>query len=145
MAALGHCDSPTMAQRRERSTGSPSGASPGRGRWCGDPVMVVKKWQWRHSVRAMLGRGEKTRRMGRGAVEDGKAVEEELGGGGTQPQRREERRGAEESGDECSEGRVRASTGGRWRRRGLNGRRQCRAFKTLVTRTEGGGGDLRPS
>jgi hypothetical protein len=57
--------------------------------------MVVKKWQWRHSVRAMLGRGEKTRRMGRGAVEDGKAVEEELGGGGTQPQRREERSGGE--------------------------------------------------
>jgi hypothetical protein len=30
-AALGHSSSPTMAQRRERSTGSPSMASPGRG------------------------------------------------------------------------------------------------------------------
>jgi hypothetical protein len=86
----------------------------------------VKKWRWRHSVRATLGRGEKRRRMGRGAVEDdevgvaltrareavrrpgndGKvAVAEEISGGGARA-----RRGEEESRDGCSEDRARAST-----------------------------------
>jgi hypothetical protein len=108
-------------------------------------------------VWAVLGRGEK--RTGRGAVEDGEAdaaltwareavrrpsddgkavMAEELGGGGSRAWR-----GEEESGDRCGEGRARTSAfyraGGRWRRRGLNGRRQCRALKTPVTRSEGGG------
>jgi hypothetical protein len=42
--ASGHNSSPAMAQRRERSTGSPSWASPGRRRRCGDRAMAVKKW-----------------------------------------------------------------------------------------------------
>jgi hypothetical protein len=32
-------------------TGSPSRASPGRGRRCDERVITVKKWRWRHSVR----------------------------------------------------------------------------------------------
>jgi hypothetical protein len=109
-AASGHGDSPVMAQRRERSTGSPSWPSSGHGRWCGDWATVVKKWRWRGSVRVVVGRGEKRRRTGRGAVEDreagaaltrarealrwlddaGKAAgAEELGGGGARARRGE--------------------------------------------------------
>jgi hypothetical protein len=73
MATLGHSGSSAMAQRRERSTGSPSRASPGRGRRRGDQATVVKKWWWRRSMWATLGHGEKRRRTGRGAVEDGEA------------------------------------------------------------------------
>jgi hypothetical protein len=126
MAALGHGGSPAMEQRRERSTGSPSRASLGRGLRRGDQATAVKKWRWRHSVRATLGRGEKRRRMGRGAVEDDEAgvaltwareavrrpgndgkvaVAEEISGGGARA-----RRGEEESRDGCSEDRARAST-----------------------------------
>jgi hypothetical protein len=36
----------------------------------GGRVMAVKKWWRRHLVRATLGRGEKRRRAGRGAVEN---------------------------------------------------------------------------
>jgi hypothetical protein len=43
-AALGHSSSPVVAQRKEGCTGSPSWASPGRGWWCGDRAMAVKKW-----------------------------------------------------------------------------------------------------
>jgi hypothetical protein len=74
-AASGHGGSPAMAQRRERSTGSSFWASPGRGRWHGDWATAVKKWQRKLSVWAPLGRGEKRRRTGRGAVEDGEADE----------------------------------------------------------------------
>jgi hypothetical protein len=35
--------------------------------------MAVKKWWWRQSVHTVLGRGEKRRRTGRGAVENGEA------------------------------------------------------------------------
>jgi hypothetical protein len=70
-----HGCSPVMAQRRERSTGSPSQDSPRRERWCGDRVTVVRKWWRKCSVRVALGRGEKRRRTGRGAVEDDKAGE----------------------------------------------------------------------
>jgi hypothetical protein len=92
----------------------------------------VKKWRWRHSMRATLGRGEKGRRMGRDVVEDGEAsaahtwdreavrqpgddgkmaVAEELGGGGAQAQR-----GEEDSRDGCGKDRVRASASYRgWR------------------------------
>jgi hypothetical protein len=94
-------------------------------------------------VRAMLRRGEKRRRTGRGVVEDGEAsaaltrareamrwpgddgkvaVAEELGGSGARA-----RRGEEESGDGCGEDWVRASAfyraGGRWRRPRKVGRR----------------------
>jgi hypothetical protein len=124
-AAPRHSGSPSMEQLRERSTGSPSQASPGRGWRCGDRAMVVKKRQWRHSVRATLGCGEKRMRTGRGVVEDGEAgaaltrareavrrlgddgkaaAAEELGGGGSRARRREE-----ESGDGCGEDRARAS------------------------------------
>jgi hypothetical protein len=70
--ALAHGGFPAM-ERRERSTGSPSRASPGRGRWHGNQEMAVKKWWWRQSVHAVLGRGEKRRRTGRCAVENGEA------------------------------------------------------------------------
>jgi hypothetical protein len=73
LAAPGHGGSSVMVQWRERSTGSPSQASPGRGWWRGDRATVVKKWRWRHSVQVALGCGEKRRRTGRGAVEDGEA------------------------------------------------------------------------
>jgi hypothetical protein len=63
--------SPTTAQRREGGTRSPSRASLGRGRQCGDRETTVKKWWWRHSLRAVLGLGEKRRRAGRGVVENG--------------------------------------------------------------------------
>jgi hypothetical protein len=43
-ATPGHGGSPAMAQRRERSTGSPSRVSPGRGWWRGDQATAVKKW-----------------------------------------------------------------------------------------------------
>jgi hypothetical protein len=69
--APGHGGSPTMAQRRERSMGSLSQASLGHVRWHGDRATVVKKWRWRHSVRAALGHGEKRRRAGRGAAKTG--------------------------------------------------------------------------
>jgi hypothetical protein len=92
----------------------------------------VKKWRWRLSVRAMLGRTEKRRRMGRGAVEDGDAgaaltqareavrrpgdggkaaAVEELDGGGARAQR-----GEAESGDGCGKDRSRASAFYRGRR-----------------------------
>jgi hypothetical protein len=74
-AAPEHVGSPMMAQRRERSTGSPSRASPGHGWWRGDRVMVVKKWWRKCSVRASLGHREKRRRMMRFTVEDGEAGE----------------------------------------------------------------------
>jgi hypothetical protein len=70
-AAPGHGGSPTMAQQRERSTGSPSRASPGRGWQRGDRATAVKKWRWRRSVRAALGHGEKRTRAGRGAAKTG--------------------------------------------------------------------------
>jgi hypothetical protein len=103
LAAPGHGGSSVMVQWRERSTGSPSRASPGRRWWHGDRVTMVKKWRWRHLVQVALRCGEKRRRTGRGAVEDGEAgvvltrareavrqlgddgkaaVVEELGGGG---------------------------------------------------------------
>jgi hypothetical protein len=82
MAALGHDGSPAMAQRRERSMGSPSRASPGRGRQRGDRTTAVKKWWWRCSVWAMLGRREKRRGAGRGVVEHGGAPPLYRGRGG---------------------------------------------------------------
>jgi hypothetical protein len=51
--------------------GSPSWASPGRGRQRGGRAMAVKKRWRRRSVQAALGREEKRRRAGRGAVENG--------------------------------------------------------------------------
>jgi hypothetical protein len=55
-------------------TGSPSQASPGRGRQCGDRATAVKKRWRRRSVRAALGRGEKRRRVGRGATKTGQGI-----------------------------------------------------------------------
>jgi hypothetical protein len=164
-AALGHGGSPVMVQWGERSTGSPSRASPGRGRWRGDQATAVKK-QWRRwLVWVALGHVEKRRRTGRRVMEnseagevltrapemvrwpgdDGKAaVAEELDGSGTRA-----RRGDEESWDGCCEGRVRASAFYKgWRqvgRQGLNGQHQCRPLKTPVTQSEKGGRDLRSS
>jgi hypothetical protein len=131
-AALGHGGLPAMAQLRERSTGSPSRASPGHGQWHDGRVTAVKKWRWRHSVRLALEQGDKRRRTWRDAVEDGEAgavltqsreevrrpgdddkaaAVEELGGGGTRSQR-----GEEDSKDGCGEERVRASASYRgWR------------------------------
>jgi hypothetical protein len=71
-----------MAQREEGCTGSPSQASPGRGRKGGGQAMVLKKRRRRRSVRAAPGRGEKRRRAGRGAVEDGEALPLYRGQGG---------------------------------------------------------------
>jgi hypothetical protein len=94
--------------------------------------MAVKKWRWRRSVRAVLECGEKRKRMGRGAVEDGEAgaaltqareavrqpvddgkatAVEELSGGGARAWR-----GEEENGDGCGEDRARASAFYRGRR-----------------------------
>jgi hypothetical protein len=81
-AALGHGGSSAMTQRRESSTGSPSQASPGCGRQCGDQATAVKKWRWRHSVRAALGHGEKRKGAGRGAMLDGGALHLYRGRGG---------------------------------------------------------------
>jgi hypothetical protein len=64
MAALGHGGSLAMAQRRENSTGSPSRASLGRGRQCGDRATALKKWRWRCLVQEALGRGENRRGAG---------------------------------------------------------------------------------
>jgi hypothetical protein len=58
-AAPGHVDSSVMVQRRERSTRSPSRASPGHERQRGDRATAVKKRRRKRSVWAMLGRGEK--------------------------------------------------------------------------------------
>jgi hypothetical protein len=92
----------------------------------------MKKWQSRCSVRAAPRRGEKRRRMGRGAVEDSEAgvaltqareavrrpgddgkaaVAEEIGGGGARAWR-----GEEESEDGCGKDRARASAFYRGRR-----------------------------
>jgi hypothetical protein len=71
---LGHGGSPAVAQWGEGCALSPSQASPGRGRWCGDRATVVKKRWWQYPVRAVLGHGEKRRRVGRGAVDDGRAL-----------------------------------------------------------------------
>jgi hypothetical protein len=65
-AAPGHGGSPEVAQRGEGCTGSPSRASPGRGRQCGGHATTVKKQRRRRSVRAALGSGERGRRAGRG-------------------------------------------------------------------------------
>jgi hypothetical protein len=70
-AASGHGCPPEVAQWGEGCVGSPSRASPARGRQCGGRAMAVKKRHRRHSVRAALGHGVKIRREGRGAVEDG--------------------------------------------------------------------------
>jgi hypothetical protein len=66
-----HGDSPAMEQWREEHVGSPSQASPGQGRRCGDRAAAAKKWQWWCSMRAVLGRWKKRKRAGEGAVEDG--------------------------------------------------------------------------
>jgi hypothetical protein len=71
-----------VMQRGEGYTASLSRASPGRGRWCGDRAMVVKKRWWWCSVQAVPGHGEKRRRVGRGAVEDGGALPIYTGRGG---------------------------------------------------------------
>jgi hypothetical protein len=55
--------------------GSPSWASPGCRRWCGDRATAVKKRWRKFSVQAALGHSEKRRRMGRGVVEDSEAGE----------------------------------------------------------------------
>jgi hypothetical protein len=58
----------------------------GRGWQCGDRAMAVKMWWWRHSVWVVLGRGEKRRRAGRGAVEYDWALRLYRGrGGGRRP------------------------------------------------------------
>jgi hypothetical protein len=74
-----------VTQWEEGCTGSPSRASPGRRWWCGDRAMAVKEQQWWHLVRAVLERGEKRGRAGRGAVEDGGALPlyRRCGGGGS--------------------------------------------------------------
>jgi hypothetical protein len=74
VAAPRHGSSSVMGQRREGSTGSPSQASPGRGRRCGDRATAVKRQQWCCLVEALLKCGERERRAGRGVVEDGGAL-----------------------------------------------------------------------
>jgi hypothetical protein len=64
-AAPGHGGSPAMAQQRERSMGSLSGASPWRGQWCRNRVMTVKRWRWWCSSAE---RGEGGRGRGEGAT-----------------------------------------------------------------------------
>jgi hypothetical protein len=159
MAALGHGNSPAMVQRRERSTGSPSRASPGRGRRCGDWAMAVKKWRWRCSVRGVLGRGEKRRRMGIGVVEDGEA--DAALNRAQDLVRRPSNDGkaaavevALEFGEESRRAGMGAAkigrgpqpfmgAGGRWRLWGFKGRHQCRVSKMLVSQSEEGGGGRR--
>jgi hypothetical protein len=82
VAASGHGGLPEVAQRGEGCTGSPSRASPRRGRQCGGRAMVVKKRRRRRSVQAALGRRVKRRRAGRGAVEDNGALSLYRGRGG---------------------------------------------------------------
>jgi hypothetical protein len=67
-AAPRHGSSLVMAQRRERSTGSPTQASPGRGQCRGDRATTVKKQRWRRSVEVVLELSEERRRAGTGAV-----------------------------------------------------------------------------
>jgi hypothetical protein len=154
-AALGHGSSPTMAQQRERSTGSPSQASLGRGRRRGDRASTTMKWRRKCSLQVALGRVEKRRRMGIGVVEDDEA-------GKVLTQAREvvrrpgddarwlQWRSSVEVALELEEGRRREGTGtvkvrggsqpfigtrGMRRHWGLNGR----ALKTSVTHSEEGG------
>jgi hypothetical protein len=73
-AALVHGGSPAMEQWRKERVGSPSRASPGRGRRCGDRATVAKKWgRWR-SVWAVHRCGKTRKRAGGGAVEDDGAL-----------------------------------------------------------------------
>jgi hypothetical protein len=82
VSAPGHGGSPEVVQRGEGFTGSPSRASPRRGRQCGGRATAVKKWQRRRSVRAALGHGESSRRARRGAMEDDGALPLYRGRGG---------------------------------------------------------------
>jgi hypothetical protein len=72
-------------------------------------MMTAMRWQRRSSVEVVLELGEERRRAGTGAVEVGLGSRPFIG------------------------------VDGRWRHRGLNGQRQCRALKTLVTLSEEGG------
>jgi hypothetical protein len=84
-AAPVHCGSPVMEQWRKERVGSPSQASPGLGRWCGDWATATKKrWSWR-LVRAVLGRRKKRKRAGGSAVEDDGALPFYRGKGGRRP------------------------------------------------------------
>jgi hypothetical protein len=77
-----HGGSPAVTQRGEGCTGSQSSTSLGHGRSCGDWAMAVnKKWWWR-SVQMVLECGEKRRRAGSGALEDGGAFPLYRGRGG---------------------------------------------------------------
>jgi hypothetical protein len=69
-AASVHGGSPAVAQRGEGCMGSPSRASPRRGRWCGDRAAAVKKRRWRRSVWAVLGHRDK--RMSRERCDRGR-------------------------------------------------------------------------
>jgi hypothetical protein len=82
VAALGHGGPTAVAQRKEGCMGSPSRASPGRGRRCSDRATAVKKWQRRRSVRVALGCGENRRRAGRGTMENSGALPLYRGRGG---------------------------------------------------------------
>jgi hypothetical protein len=81
-AAPMHGGSPAMEQWRKERMGSPSQASPGRGRWCGNRAMAAKKRQWWCSVWAVLGCGKKRKREGGSAVEDDGALPFYRGRGG---------------------------------------------------------------
>jgi hypothetical protein len=81
-AAPVHGGSPVMEQWRKERVGSPSQASPGRGRWCGDWATATKKRWWWRLVRAVLGRRKKRKREGGSAVEDDGALPFYRGRGG---------------------------------------------------------------
>jgi hypothetical protein len=82
VAAPVHGGSLVMEQWREERVGSPSRASPGHGRRCGNRAMAAKKWRWWRSVRMVLGHGKKRMTPGGFAVEDGGALPFYRGRGG---------------------------------------------------------------
>jgi hypothetical protein len=70
MGALNHDGLPRLHGKDEELAGVRFRVSPKTEERRGDWVMVVmKRWLWR-SVRAMLKRGERGRRVGGGVVED---------------------------------------------------------------------------
>jgi hypothetical protein len=77
-----HGGSPALEQWRKERVGSPSRASLGRGRWCGNWAIAAKKRWWWCSVRAVLGPRKKRKRAGQGAVEDDGALPFYRGRGG---------------------------------------------------------------